>query len=118
MAMATVPAVEINGVGGGKVAHESGNILLGRFDQQMEMVAHEAKEVEPHAKIRNPQLEAFEKASIIGFVTEQQFTPIVPTAEPAGCDVVNGSWKLNSQRTRHERIIPTKPIIVNFTFEG
>ena len=103
-----VAAVEAAGVGAKEPFHANDEIGLGRFGDQMKMIAHEAPGVELPAGFFAGFTEGIEEAVAILVVVEDGFTP-VPTIH----QVIDGSGKLNAQRSRHELRTAASPAIVN-----
>ena len=89
-------SVEAAGVGAEEPFHAGDEIGLGRFGDEMKMIAHEAPGVELPAGFFAGLTEGIEKTAAILIVVEDGFTP-VPTIN----QVVDGPGKLNARSEEH-----------------
>lgn len=86
-----VPMIEPHGVGAEEPFHSGNEIWLGRFDDKMKMVSHEAVCVSLPTGLRASFSPSLEKPLAIKIVTEDILAMIA-----AAHDVVNRSWEFDA----------------------
>ena len=91
-----MPAVEAPGVGAQQPLHTEDEIGLGRFGDEMKMIAHETPGMELPAGLVAGFAKGGEEGAPILIVAKDRFAPVA-----AIHDVVDGSGKLYAQRSWH-----------------
>jgi len=96
MAEVFVFAVEPGGVGAEQPFHAGDKVGLGRFEDEVKMVSHEAPGVDLEFGFEAGFAEGFEEKFTIGIVEEDVFAPVA-----AAHDVVKSSGKLDTWFAGH-----------------
>jgi hypothetical protein len=97
MSRPTVVSIKIDGVSRQEAPHECSQVAARRFEQQMDMVGHQANQKEPHLEKVARFGQLIEKPLPVGVLPEND-----PSFVPPKSYVINRTGKLQSQRSRHE----------------
>ena len=105
MAAAGVPLIEVDGVRRQEPVHEGSEIRPGRLDHQVEMVAHEAKQVQTHLELPPTLAEHAQKTLVVGVVPKDRPPFVAP-----GRHVIHGPFIRDPRWPRHAAMLPPPPL--------
>ncbi len=100
---ATVAAVEVPGVAPVELLHAGREVRLGRFDEQVLVIAHQDEGVQPPAVDLDGAPQPRDPLVTVGVIADNG-----PPLVTAGDDVVEGTSELDAKWSRHARK-PTTP---------
>ena len=91
-----VPMVQADGVGTEEPAHSLDEVGVGRLQNQVEMIPHQAVGMHLPISLLTSFGKRLEKIVPVDIINEYVLLPVA-----AIHDMIDGSWILNSQRARH-----------------
>ncbi|MEN6335925.1 MAG: hypothetical protein ABFE01_16855 [Phycisphaerales bacterium] len=91
-----MPPIEVHGVRRLDAVHELGEVGPRRFEHQVDVVPHEAKQVQPHLESLDALAQHAQKSLAIGVVDEDG-----PPFVPSGRHMVHGPFVFDPLRPRH-----------------
>src|SRR4026209_1667715 len=94
-----MPPIKAPGVSAQQPFHPGDQIGLGRFGHQVKMIAHQTIGMDLPAGFLARLAQCFEEAVAVLIIAKDRFSPVATIHQ-----VVDGTWKLNSQWSWHGTI--------------